>query len=143
MTQVKGLYSQFKSDENVEKDGLFLEYGDNSHGQPMRIRIARAGGSNVQFGKSFERHSKPYKRLLQIGQMEEEQNRRLMLNVYLDAVIKGWENVEDREGNPLPFSRVNAETILTDLPDLFQDIMVQAGNAALFRETINEDDSGN
>lgn len=140
---MKGLYQQFKNDEHVEKEGLLLEYGDNSKGQPIRIRIARAGGANAQFTKSFERHSKPYKRLLQLGQMEEEQNRRLLLNVYLDAVIKGWENVEDKDGQPLPFNRANAEMLLTDLPELFQDIIQQAGNAVLFRDDINEADAGN
>lgn len=140
---MSGLYSQFKTDESVEKEGLLLEYGPNSKGDPIRIRIARAGGSNVAFVKSFERHSQPYKRLIQLGQMDEANNRRLMLNVYLDSVVKGWENVEDEEGNPLPFSRDNATKLLTDLPDLFGDIMTQAANATLFRETIDGVDSGN
>lgn len=137
------LYKQFATDDSVEKEGLWLEYGLNSKGLPTRIRIARAGGSNVAFAKSFERHSKPFKRLLQIGQMEEEQNRRLMANVYMDAVIKGWENVEDKNDEPLAYTRENVEKLLKDLPDLFADIMTQANSAVLFRETINEADSGN
>lgn len=139
-----GLFKQFKTDGNVEKEGLWLEYGTaDGSGQPIRILIARAGGANVAFQKAFERHSKPFKRLIQIGQMEDEQSKRMMRNVYADSVIKGWENVEDENDQPLEFNRENVIHVLTELPDLFVDIVEQANKGALFRQDLLEADSGN
>lgn len=139
----KGLYKQFASDKQVEKDGVWLEYGMNSHDQPIRIRVARAGGGNVRYTKAFEVHSKPFRRLIQTGNMDDESSRRMMTKVYVDAVIRDWEGVEDRDGNPLEFSRENVEQVLTDLPDLFADIIQQSQNSQLYREEILEADAGN
>lgn len=137
------LYGQFKTDDALEKSGIILDYGPNSKGNPMQIRIARAGGTNVAFSKAFERHSKPYRRMFQTGVVDENISRQVMLSVYTDSVILGWENIEDEAGNDLGFTVDNVKKVLTDLPDLFSDIIEQSKVAALFRATLRDEDLKN
>lgn len=137
------LYKQFKTNKELEKDGILLEYGLNSKGQPICIRIARAGGGNVQFSKRFEAKLKPFRRQVQNETLDPQLAEKLVREVYAESVVLGWENVEDEDGNELPFSVENAIKLFTDLPELFKDIQEQSGKMALFREEILEADSKN
>lgn len=137
------LYEQFATDKSFEKQGIVLEYGTNKDGKPIRIRIARAGGSNQKFAKVLERETKPYRRQLQNETLDEEIGTAVQRRVYARAVILGWENVEDLNGQPLAFNEENIIKLLTDLPDLFADIREQASKSALFRAEALEVESKN
>jgi hypothetical protein len=132
-----GLYEDFATNPDIEKDGVVLEYGN------ARIRIARAGGNNTRFSKRFEVAMRPYRRQLKSGTMDEDTAARLMREVYADTVILGWEGVTGRDKAPLAFTRENVLQVLTDLPDLFADIQEMSNKVALFREEIREDDAKN
>jgi hypothetical protein len=56
------LYKQFQTNESLEKEGVILNYGKNSKGVNIDIRIARAGGHNLKFAKVAEQVLKPYRR---------------------------------------------------------------------------------
>lgn len=137
------LYRQFKTNPNLERDGVLLEYGNNSKGNPICIRIARAGGSNERFNKRLEAAVKPYRRQIQTETIQTEQVTKLIRRVYAETVVLGWENVEDADGNALEFSVDNCMKLFDDLPDLYTDIQEQAQRAALFRAEILEADAGN
>ena len=137
------LYKQFKTDNNLEKEGILLEYGTNSQGNPICIRVARAGGGNVAYAKRMEARVKPYRRQIQNETMETSLIDRILKEVYAETVVLGWENVEDEKGDPLPFSTENCIKLFDDLPDLFKDIQEQSQRAALFREELREADAKN
>ena len=63
------LYKLFKTNENLETDGIWLEYGQTADGKPIRIKIARAGGHNVAFSKALEKATRPYKKAIQTGKI--------------------------------------------------------------------------
>lgn len=138
-----GLYSQFTTDTKLERDGILLEYGTASNGQPITIRIARAGGANAQYLKRMEALVKPYRRQIQTETIDPKVVDKLVRQVYAETVVLGWENVESRDGQPLPYSRDNCLKLFDDLPDLFLDIQEQAQRAALFRTELREADAGN
>lgn len=137
------LYKLFKTDQNLETDGIFIEYGTNSEGKPIRVKIARAGGSNKAFSKALEKATRPYRKAIQSGLLDNGTADRLYKDVFADTVILGWENVEGPDGKPLPFNRENVLKLFEDLPDLFTDLREQASNVALFREEVLEEDLGN
>lgn len=137
------LYGQYQTDPDLEKTGIWLDYGVNSKGLPTRIRIARAGGSNTTFTKLLDLKTKPYRRQIQNDTLDPNTSRRIMTEVYADGVILDWENVEDPDKNNLAFTRQNVLKVLQDLPDLFADIVDAATKVALFRQEINEADAGN
>lgn len=137
------LYKQFKTDKNVEKEGIVLNYGKNSKGEDIEIRIARAGGANVQYAKLLEVKTKPYRRQIQNETLDNEVAEKITKEVYAKAVVMGWTGVEDENGKPLEFSSENCIKLFDDLPDLWMDIQQQSTKAALFRADILEQDAKN
>lgn len=132
------VYDQFGTSEAVEKEGVWLEYENG-----VRIRVARAGGSNRRYLKAVERRFRTYRRRIQTGTMAVEAVTKILVEIFADTVILGWESVTDRDGNPIPFTRENCIRVMTDLPALFDDVQQQAANYELFLENILEDDAGN
>ena len=138
------LYKQFKTDKSIETAGVWLEYGENAQGKPVRIRIARAGGANEQFSKTLDRLTKPVRRAIQTETLSQKLGRKMMIEAYAQSVVLGWENVdiEESENGPeiknAPFTKENVIRLFTDLPDLFDDIQEQARKSSLFLEDILE-----
>ena len=140
---MSGLYQAFETNKDLENSGIELDYGKNSKGEPIRIRVARAGGANKRFAKVLDRLLRPHKRQLANDQLSDDVAKDVMIQAYADAVVLGWEGVEDREGNPMGFSRENVVKLFTDLPELFLDVQQQSQKAALFLVDILEGEQGN
>jgi hypothetical protein len=146
------LFDQFETDPKLEREGILLDYGQNKHlpadpatGQrpSIMIRVARAGGSNDAFNKRIEILSKKHRRAIQNDALDAATLRDITKQAVVDTVILGWENVTDKDRQPLPFSRDNALKLFSHLPDLYMDIQEQAAKAALFRFAVREDDLKN
>lgn len=137
------LYSQFKTDENLEVSGIVLNYGVNSNGQNIDIRIARAGGANTKFAKVAEQVLKPFRRQLNNETMDNTKLDELFRIIYARTVVLGWSGVQDEAGNPMAFNEDNVVKLFNDLPDLFKDVREQAEKQALFRKEALEDESKN
>lgn len=142
---IMGLYSTFKTDTNLEVQGIWLEYGlvDGDMNRPIRIKVSRAGGSNTRFARLLEAKTKPHRRSIQTETLDPKLAEQMFKEVYAESIILDWVNVQDEEGNDLPFSRDNVIKVLSDLPDLWADVREQCNKVALFRQTILENDSGN
>jgi len=132
------LYTAFATNKDVEQDGVIVKYGDG-----ISFRIARAGGSNSAFSKRYEVLMRPYRRLVQAGQMDTEVQADIMRQLYAETVVRSWEGVTDRDGNALQFSVDNCKKVFADLPDLFDDIVSHSMNASLYREELREADAKN
>lgn len=140
---MSGLYQAFETNKDLESSGIELDYGKNSKGEPIRIKIARAGGANKRFAKVLDRLLRPYKRQLANDQLSDDVAKEVMIQAYADSVVLGWEGVEDRQGNPMDFTRENVVKLFTDLPELFLDVQQQSQKAALFLVDILEGEQGN
>lgn len=137
------LFSQFETDPELEKTGIILHYGLNSKGQPIGIRVARAGGANEQFNKRVEALFKPHRRQVQSNSMDRKLLVSLMKQAYAETVVLGWENVEDKSGNPMTFSKQACLDLFEQLPDLYADVQEQAQMIMLFRQELREEDAKN
>lgn len=138
-----GLYAQFKTDTSLETTGILLQYGNNSKGLPIAIRIARAGGANKNYAKLMEARVKPYRRQIQNETIERALLDGIVKQVFAETVVIGWENVEDENNSPLSFSVPNVLKVFEDLPDLYADIQEVSQKAAAFRNEIREIDAKN
>jgi len=140
------MYSQFATDQGLEKNGIVLDYGH------FRVTVSRAGGSNKKFQRALESKTKPYRRQIQNDSMDDIVAERILREVYAQTVIQNWETldgekwkkgIESQDGKVLPFCDQNVFDTLTNLPELFADIQTQASKAALFKQTTQEDDAKN
>lgn len=137
------LYRQFQTNQSLEVNGIDLEYGTNSKGQPIRIKIARSGGANKRFARALEVATRPYKRQIVNDRLDAELATTITRKVYAETVVLGWTGVEDKAGVEIPFSVAACINLFNDLPDLFEDIATQAARLAAFREDLAEADAKN
>ena len=130
-----GLYDLFGTDQDLEKNGFALEYGDAT------FIMARAGGTNEKFQRLMERKMRPYRSAVNSGTMQEETSKKILIQAYAETIILAWENVTDAEGNDLPFSVENVVKVFTDLPELFKEIMTESTRLANFVKVQAESDA--
>lgn len=136
---IKGPYAAFATDETVEQEGVWLEYPSYE----FAIRVRRAGETNRAFTQRMDAKLKPYKRALDTGTMDPAILLRVSREVFAETILVDWKGVVDEKGKPMSFNKDNALKLLTDLPDLFNDIVLQAKDAGLFRKYLAEAEAGN
>lgn len=137
------LFKTFGTDKDMEKDGIWIQYGETPDGKPVRFRIARAGGANTEYAKASEKALKPYRKMIQNDALEEELAQKILRKVFVDTVLLGWENVRNIDDKDIPFSKENAIDLFTKLPDLLMDLRKDSEKTALFKAEVREADLGN
>ena len=132
-------YDTFETDTNLEcGEGVDLDY--RACGV---ITIHRAGGANRKFQRVLAAKSKPYARQIQLDELDDETDMRIIAETYAETVIIGWRGVKDRQGLELPFTKENVVKLLMELPELFADIRRQARDISNFRKAAVEADAKN
>jgi len=142
------MYKQFKTDEQLETDGIVVNYGD------FRVTLARAGGGNKRFAKSLEALTRQHQKAIQMQTLSNEVADEILKTVYAKTIVRNWEiKVDDTwvqgienpvQGQPpLPFTEDNLLATFAKLPELFKDLKAQAENFALFRAALREEATGN
>jgi hypothetical protein len=148
-----GLSKLFKTDERIETDGVVLDYGDT------RIRIARAGGANKKYVKLLEKMTRPIRRALANGAVDDDRANDILKAAFAKTVILGWQTKVNGEwitgidpkdlgmegtalqlANPDNYLKV---FMAPGMNDLFIDIREQAETSALFKADIDEAAAGN
>ena len=137
------LYKQFETNADLEKTGVVIEYGNNSDGKVISFRVARAGGRNTAYLSYLENKLKPHRRMIQMDTMDQKLFENIVMDAFATTVVLGWEGVEDRKGNLLPYTPNNAMSLFNDLPDLYKDLQEQSTKVALFRNEVLEVDIKN
>lgn len=124
----KSIYKAFKADETLEREGVWLDFGDYG-----RFRIARSGGSNQAYNAKVAAAFKPYRRQYETGTLEEDKAREVLSSVFADTIILGWENVFGESGEPMEFNRGNALKLMNELPELYRMIREESDKFANFK----------
>lgn len=133
-----GTYENFATSESIEKEGIWLDLGDSG-----KFRIARAGGSNREYTRKLEALFEKHRTAIKIKNSNNEAINRDMARVYAECVVLDWRDVTGPDKQPIEFSILNCEKVLNDLPKLFETIRETAEDYTLYRQQIQEEDSGN
>lgn len=140
------MYDSFQTDKDLERNGIVVDYGE------FRVTVARAGGNNKRYLKLLDAKMKPYKRAYETDTLSNEIAVKILHEAYAQGVVTNWEVLKDGEwvqgieapdGSIMEFNADNVLQTFRNLPDLFQDIKSQAEKAALYRQAIQEAESGN
>lgn len=144
---MSSMYEAFRTDKEAERNGIIVDYGE------FRITVARAGGANKQYQKALEVRTRPLRRAIDSGSLDNERSTEILRQVYAQTVVRNWEvknedgewvpGIEGPEGDLVPFNRDNVLTTFNALPDLFSDLMQQAQSHALFTAKLREEAAGN
>lgn len=139
--------SDFKTDRGLERTGIKMDYGD------FRVLIARAGGANEEFKRTFTKLFEPHKRAAGMGRMPEDVAEDLLIKAFAKSVVLGWEtrvdgewvsgiDFEDGEGVQ-PYSEENVIRVFKEVPDIFRELREDADNIANFRREHLEESAKN
>jgi hypothetical protein len=126
---VESIYDLFKTDENVETKGVFLNYGKS-----IKILVKRAGGANRNFDRVIKELTKPHRQLVksvQSGTASDADAKQLdgiMKRAYAMTVVEGWSGVRGPDKREIEFSVEACIKLFDDLPPLWVDIRDYASN---------------
>ena len=137
------LYSKFKTNANNEVEGVYLDLGF------VRIRVARAGGSNVEYQIKSERFARVNKVTIDSGALSGTLlERRLMSTLYAETLVKSWETkdktgewiegIESESGELLPVTLENVVNTFVALPDLLLAVLSVANDRELYMQALVE-----
>lgn len=140
----KGLYGSYKTNREKEWNGVPYTVANPDPAQPAAtFYLARIGKMNKEYAKELERRTRPYRRQIQLGTMADSLAEQIYMEVFVSTVLKGWEHVTDETGSEMAFNAANATKLLTDLPDLYDELQAAANDAARYRDEMLEGEAGN
>lgn len=125
------LDSLFKTNSNLEKDGVWFKAGEG-----VSFLVRRFGGSNSQRLKlAMAKYHKPKARLIELDQLSPEETHLIMSKVFAEACLVDWKGVQiDEQDVPCNFE--NAVKLFTTLPELFESLWSYASGYESFKEDL-------
>lgn len=123
------LYKHFSTDVEVAS----VKFPANADGTVPTFKLARMADTNVEYAKAIEKIGREHKLEIDLDLLSEQIARPLMLKVFVQTVLRGWEHITDKDGKPLTFTEENAIKLLTDLPDLYTVLKAKASQLSLFQ----------
>ena len=77
---------------------------------------------------------RPHQQTIRRGLQDPALMTQISKDAAAQALLHDWENLQDDDGKPIPFSREYARKIFDSHPDFFALVIELAENAELFRE---------
>lgn len=142
---MSGLHKQFKTNSVKETEGVKIEFPEvqNDDGSIPTFIISRMGKSNKAYSKALEAATRPYRRQVELGTMKNDVAEKLFLNVFVDTILRGWENVQDENGEAISYSKDSAISLLEELGDVYDRLQEEAKISSNFRDSALEDEAKN
>ncbi len=139
------LYKQFATNTEKEIEGIEVQMteAENDDGSIPTFVVSRMGKANKRYSKALEAATRPYRRQIELGTMNNDKAEEIFLGVFVDTVLKGWKNVRDESGADMPFTKQTATKLFKDLPEVYERLQEEAKLSANFREASLEEEAKN
>ena len=136
-----GTYDVYHTDKKREEDGTWVTLADGSKWLIARGRSARSR-------KALRDAERPYQNLIRQNErtgrsMPDEVQDKIHLEWAVNGLVLNWDGVTGPDGQVLEFSADNLRKVLTDLPDLFLEIVQQASEVTNFHSEKEEEEVKN
>lgn len=138
-----GLFDTFETDAKAEAEGKWFNFPANKDGTKPGFRLARMSRTNPRYQAALEAVGKTFKTEIKLDVLTEDLAYEPMLEVFLDTVLLGWRNVQNRDGQEISFSKDNARELFAKLPALYDALREQSASLANFRNTEVETNGPN
>ena len=94
------------------------------------------------YARAFARITKPHRRQMDAGTLDEELSKELHAEIYAEAIVVGWRGINKRETDePIPFNKVEVVKFLLAVPEVFQIIKNSAESMDTFRQEEIEEEA--
>jgi len=129
------LFKAYGTNKQAENDGVWILFED------VGFLCRRLTVEDPRFRKVTEAKTKPYRQAIRTETISSELLRRINVEVFVEACLLDWKNVNGKDGNPLEFNKENAIWLFLQLPDLFSLVSEEAGRIRNFQtpDEVEED----
>lgn len=141
------LRKAFLTDKSLETRGIEIDYGTSI------FTCARAGGANKAYKKALAKALKPFRVAIEADNIDDERARPALIKAFAEHVVLGckvlitgendeetWvQGLEGKEPNTfVSFTTDNLIALLTEVPELYQDLQQKTIGRKLFLEDMEE-----
>lgn len=137
-----GLYKAFETSKHLTETGAKCQFHEaaNEDGTIPTFIVARSHNSNQLFTRAVaEIYTPEFNKRMAANALEEGELEAANTKVMIQGNIIGWENIQDRDGSPLPFTRENLTRVLSDLPELVDRIRAFSANMANYLKAAEDE----
>lgn len=140
-----GLVKNYGTNKDAENNGTPIPFEDaeNDDGTIPTFIVARASKTNTAYTKALDLATRPYRRQIELKTFKNDDADRIMLDVFLSTVLKGWDNVQDAQGNSIGYSPEAARKLMTEYPDIYARLNEESGNRVNYTAAIKEEEAKN
>ena len=131
------LYSQFKTDQTVEAEGVWAR--DVVPG--VHVKVARR--TSPKYREVVRRLQRPLQAQIDRGTLSPEQDTELLVRAMAEATITDWEGVTDEDGNALEPTLPNKMKVLRELPDFRSYVFELSRTLEVYRAEALEEAAKN
>lgn len=114
-TKAVNLFAKYAKDTNKEFVNGAKFYIDED--QDSYILVKRFTSRNKELAKAQAELAK------ELGDRSDEQAEKARLELFIEHLIAGWNNIAGKDGKLLPFSIETAKELLLALPDLTDELV--------------------
>lgn len=123
------VYDIFKTDDKLESEqGILLDFGE------FRIRILRASKKNKKYTIAMKKIQNRYQKQIQKNILPEDKAHEIMMSVYSEAIVIGWEGIKDEKGKDIPYSKETCFGLFNELPEMFKMVVEEAESISNFQK---------
>jgi len=126
---MSNLFKKFESDVEKERDGVPVFIEDSV------IWVRRAGGNNRAYRYAMAVAARPYAEQLrgEVGPELFNIQEAILQQTFADCVVVRWENVDDRNGDPMDCTPENFLDLVRSCPSVWDAIKEAAVDDSQFR----------
>jgi len=130
------LFAAYSTDKTVESEGVWVPF---PHVE-VKVRLARAGGSNKRWEIERERALRPLRRRYKEEGIPDSEVMAALVEPFCSLILKDWEGVK-KDGKPVQCTVANRVALCKQLPDFFAEMMLEAGRLDNYRVVEDEEDA--
>lgn len=134
--QIKKAYG---TDKQLEREGFWYR----PPGMNMEFLLARMTRTNKKWAKRVTVNYKEHKRSIDSNEMNDDSYDDLLKTFCLTILLdwRGEDTIGD-DGNPVPYTFAAGYDLLTDLPDLYEELAVEAQYLTNYKRKQEEEIMG-
>lgn len=125
--------NNFSADTQKIQNGTPVAYPANEDGTIPVIYVTRMDDTNREYAKALKAAMKPYQREIELKILSDDKDHEIFLDVFSNAIVRGWDNVQDDMGAPIDFNQQNVKTLFTKYPDALRPARTAAQDETNFR----------
>ncbi len=127
-----------KTSVNKEENGVWVDFAEG-----IRLKIARA--RNPKYQEMLRNLIDPKRKDIREDKLTIEQLGDLVVQVRAATILLDWENIEDKDGNAIPYSCTKALEFFRDpeLKDFHTFVVAISENADQYKKDLIEDSEKN